>query len=90
MLTVKQAAVRTGVSESLIYGWCADGSLPHMRLGRKGKRGTIRIEVEDLVSLLAALKVVTPSASAQTSSDRPVSPFSELNPKRLARAWKTG
>lgn len=39
MLTVKQAAVRLGISESLVYEWCAEGVLPHYRFGRKGRRG---------------------------------------------------
>jgi len=29
-LTVKQAALHASVSESLIYRWCEDGTLPHM------------------------------------------------------------
>ncbi|MBP3958414.1 helix-turn-helix domain-containing protein [Gemmata sp. G18] len=57
MLTVKQAAERAAVSESLIYAWIADGTLPHVRLGRKGKRGTIRVSVEDLDGALATFKV---------------------------------
>ena len=56
-LTVKQAAERAAVSVSLIYTWCADKTLPHTRVGRKGKRGHIRIAVEDLDAVLAALKV---------------------------------
>ena len=38
MLTVKQAAKRAGISESLVYEWCAEGVLPHYRFGRKGRR----------------------------------------------------
>jgi excisionase family DNA binding protein len=57
MLTVKEAALRACVSESLIYAWIADRTLPHTRLGRNGKRGTIRIAVEDLDGVLAAFKV---------------------------------
>jgi excisionase family DNA binding protein len=34
MLTVKRAAERAGVSVSLIYSLCAEGRLPHIRLGR--------------------------------------------------------
>jgi hypothetical protein len=71
-----------------VYAWCEDGTLPHFRLGRKGKRGGIRILVEDLDAALAAFKITPPAPSAPASSDRPASPFSELNPKRLARAWK--
>ena len=88
MLTVKAAAARACVSEALIYAWCSDGTLPHTRVGRKGKRGHIRIAVEDLDGVMAAFKVSGPSASARPSSGSPALPFSELNPKRLARAWK--
>lgn len=57
MLSVKEAAERACVSESLIYSWCADGSLPHYRLGKKGARGKIAIAAEDLDGLLASFKV---------------------------------
>jgi excisionase family DNA binding protein len=89
-ITVKQAAIHAGVSTSLIYAWCEDGSLSHIRVGRKGKRGHIRIEVADLDALLISLKVSSQQhlASAPTSLDSLALPFSELDPKRLARAWK--
>jgi excisionase family DNA binding protein len=48
MLTVSQASDRIGVSESLIYEWCASGILPHYRFGRKGKRGKILIDEAEL------------------------------------------
>lgn len=57
VLTVAQAALRAAVSDSLIYAWCADGTLPHTRVGRKGKRGHIRIAAEDLDALMASFKV---------------------------------
>jgi excisionase family DNA binding protein len=88
MLTVAQASQRACVSESLVYAWCNDGTLPHTRVGRKGKRGHIRIAVEDLDGVMAAFKVSGPLASARTSSGSPALPFSELNPQRLAKAWK--
>jgi excisionase family DNA binding protein len=53
MLTVKQAAERAGVSPSLIYALVAEGRLRHIRLGREGRRGVIRIRAEDLVELIA-------------------------------------
>ncbi len=53
-LTVRQAAERAGVSDALVYGWCAAGELAHLRLGNKGKRGTIRIEEADLAAFLAS------------------------------------
>jgi excisionase family DNA binding protein len=94
VLTVKQAAEYASLSESLIYAWCNDGTLPHIRAGRRGKRGTIRIDKDDLVLVLGSFKVsgqaAVPSASVQPSSGSLALPFSELNPKRLARAWKQG
>ena len=42
MLSVKQAAERARVSESLIYRWCAERRLRHYRLGGNGRRGRIR------------------------------------------------
>ncbi len=88
MMTVAEAAQRACVSESLVYAWCNDGTLPHTRVGRKGKRGHIRIAIEDLDGLMASFKIATPPAPAPTSSNLPTLPFSELNPQRLAKAWK--
>lgn len=88
MLTVAEAALRACVSESLIYAWCADGTLPHLRLGRKGRRGTIRIATEDLDGVLATFRVGGSLPSAPAAGSTPTAPFSELDPRRLARAWK--
>ena len=54
MLTPKQVAERVGVSDSLVYEWCAQGLLKHYRFGGKGRRGCIRIEEADLAAFLAA------------------------------------
>lgn len=54
MLTPKQVSEQLGVSDSLIYEWCAQGLLPHYRFGRKGKRGKVLIEQADLNAFLAA------------------------------------
>lgn len=56
MLTVREAAARAEVSESIVRGWIKDG-LAHFRLGAKGKRGRIKIAVEDLDGWLAAFRV---------------------------------
>jgi excisionase family DNA binding protein len=53
MLSVKQAAERAGVSDSLVYAWCRDGGLRHSRFGRPGRRGCIRIAPADLEHYLA-------------------------------------
>jgi excisionase family DNA binding protein len=68
MMTVKAAAKRLGVSDSLVYELCACGALPHVRIGRPGSRGCIRISEADIEAYLAAQKVagtVTPRASPQ-------------------------
>ena len=56
LLSVKAAAERAGVSESLVYDWCNSGVLTHLRLGRSGKRGHIRIEAGDLDAFLTSQK----------------------------------
>ncbi len=63
LLTPKQAAERVGVSDSLVYEWCADGLLPHYRFGRKNRRGCIRIDANDLDAFMAAhRREATPAA----------------------------
>ncbi len=56
MLTPKQAAGKVGVSDSLVYEWCADGVLPHYRFGRPGRRGKILIDEAELARFMAAHK----------------------------------
>lgn len=56
MLTVKQFAERLGVSPSLIYALCRAGVIGHLRHGRPGKRGCIRIEEAALASYCEASK----------------------------------
>jgi len=56
-LTVAEAAAHATVSEGLIRQWVKEGTLPHFRLGAKGKRGKIMIAVEDLDGLLVSFKV---------------------------------
>lgn len=55
-LTVKTAAERAGVSESLIYAWCREQRLAHYRVGRDGKRGQIRIDPADLDAFVRSLR----------------------------------
>ncbi len=57
MMTVKAAAERMGISDSLVYELCACGSLPHVRIGRPGSRGCIRITDADIAAFLASQKV---------------------------------
>lgn len=75
VLTVRQAAGHAEVSESLIYAWCNDGTLSHSRIGRKGKRGHIRIAIEDLEIVMASFRVqpsvATPKIPLTPSRPRP-------------------
>ncbi len=68
MLTVKLAAERAAVSESLVYQWCQEGRLPHYRMGGSGCRGKILIAKEDFDGFLATLKV---SVGASVPADAP-------------------
>ena len=54
---MKQAAERVGVSESLVYQWCQGRRLPHLRLGKNGRRGKILILEEELDAFLTGLRV---------------------------------
>jgi excisionase family DNA binding protein len=57
MMTVRAAAERMGISTSLVYELCACGSLPHVRIGRPGSRGCIRITDADINAFLASQKI---------------------------------
>lgn len=77
MLTPKQAAERLGVSDSLIYEWCAEGTLPHYRFGRKGRRGRILIAEAEFEAFLASCRQERrpgppplPTCSTSDSADR--------------------
>jgi excisionase family DNA binding protein len=57
VLTVKAAAEKVGVSESLIYEWCQQGILPHYRFGRPGKRGKIMVDAAELAVFIETCRV---------------------------------
>ena len=57
MLSVKDAAARLRVSKSLVYEWCKDRRLTHVRLGKGGKRGRILIRLDDLEKLIREQQV---------------------------------
>jgi excisionase family DNA binding protein len=59
-LTPKQAAEQAAVSVSLIYQWCHEGRLPHLRLGGRGRRGKIVIDATDLDAFLEGCRVTEP------------------------------
>ncbi len=60
-LSVRDVAQRLGVSEELVRDWCNSGELSHHRLGRKGKRGRIKIALADLDAYLASTRQEKPS-----------------------------
>jgi excisionase family DNA binding protein len=72
MMTVKSAAARMGVSESLVYELCACGALPHVRIGRPGSRGCIRLTEADIQEYLAGQKVGGSSPSRQQPKQKRV------------------
>jgi excisionase family DNA binding protein len=71
-MTVKEAAIVAGVSEALVYGWCACGKLVHLRLGGKGKRGSIRIRAADLDAFLASCRRGAPTEAPPLSRAPPL------------------
>jgi excisionase family DNA binding protein len=56
VLTVKSAAERVGVSAGLVYTWIESGVLTHYRVGKPGRRGSIRIAETDLDAFMVTLK----------------------------------
>ena len=57
MMKVKAVAERMGISDSLVYELCACGALPHVRIGRPGSRGCIRLTEDDIQEFLARQRV---------------------------------
>ncbi len=53
-MKVREAAKRLEVSASIVYGLCAQGRLPHVRVGLG--RGTIRISEDDVRSFLESCR----------------------------------
>lgn len=94
MLSPAGIDAKYSISRSTVYAACRAGMLPHYRVpAKKGARGKYLVKEVDLLAWLETLKsageTITPSASAPASSrSAPVEPFSELDPRRLARAWK--
>ena len=58
LLTVREAGERLRVSQATVYHLCADGQLPHLRIGTG--RGAIRITEEELAAFLERSKVDRP------------------------------
>ena len=56
-MNVREAAERLEVSISLVYQLIAEGRLPHVRIGGRGRRGKIIVRPEDIESFLEACEV---------------------------------
>jgi hypothetical protein len=94
MMSPGDITAKYAISRSTVYAACQSGLLDHYRVpARRGAKGKYLIREADLVGWLESLKNATASptssASAPASSGSPASPFSELNPERLARAWES-
>ena len=69
-MTIRQAAERLEISRSLLYTLCKLGVIRHSRVGRPGKRGSIRIGEEAILEYLRA-REVGPAVARPTPSPRP-------------------
>jgi len=87
MLSVRQAALKIGVSESLIYSWIEARQLPHYRIGAKGKRGKILIAEADLEAFIESLRVEPEGAERRAAANAPdlaclaANPWPEREPR---------
>jgi hypothetical protein len=85
------AKYKNAVSRSTIYSACQDGMLTHYRVpAKKGARGKYLIKESDFLSWLESLRRgdVPAASTSSASSGSPGGLFSELDSKRLAKAWK--
>jgi excisionase family DNA binding protein len=82
MLTVAQAAKRAGVCPAVVYAWVAGKVLAHLRVGRPGTRGAIRVLEADLDAYLASLRVeprAEPASVPVTAKPKRSGSFRHLN-----------
>ena len=68
LLTVAEVAERLSVSPSLVYELVQGGKLPHVRFGKPGRRGTIRVSEEDVAEMIASCKSRGGAGAALESS----------------------
>jgi len=66
--SVSVTAKRYGVSPSLVYQWCHERRLPHVRLGKASKRGKILIDEADAHAFFVAAKVEAAEGSVPTDA----------------------
>jgi excisionase family DNA binding protein len=89
-MTVREVARLLGVSAGLVYSLVAAGKIRHERHGLG--RGTIRIPSDAVAEYRLACTFDGTTAATERRPWRGrferVSPFFELDPTRLERAWK--
>jgi excisionase family DNA binding protein len=80
MFSVKQAATKIGVSPSKVYELVRHRKVAHHRVD-----GKIILAEADLDAYLARCRI---DAVGQVTSAPPQGVFKQLDPARLAKAWK--
>ena len=91
LLTLAQVAAKYAIGRSTVYAASRTGGLPHYRVPAKnGTRGKYLFRELDVAAWLESHRVDTPTPSplVPTSSGSPGASFSELDPAKLARAWR--
>lgn len=89
VMSVKQSAEMAGVSPGLVYLWCAERRLPHVRAGGRGRRGRILIEEADLSAFLTSCRVLADvSPQVKQPLQHSAGAFQNLDSARLQDAWR--
>jgi len=88
MLTVKQAALVSGLSASLIYLLCAQKKLAHLRCGTKGRRGRVLIAEADLAAFMESCRIGADIGPTVKPHAPPSGAFRNLDAGRLQAAWR--
>jgi len=70
-LTAKEVAERLRISLAMVYLLCAQGKLPHLRLGLR--RGTIRVRECDLAAFVEECRTKHPTNAAGLKHIKPSS-----------------
>jgi excisionase family DNA binding protein len=70
-MSVADVASRLKISMALVYALIATGSLPHLRLGKPGHRGCIRIAEADLDAFIEQLKQKKGQPAVKPAAPKP-------------------
>lgn len=57
LLTIEQVAELLHVSQATVYDLIAEGKIAHYRVSSKGKRGTIRFDIDQVQAFLDSCEV---------------------------------